>query len=225
MFFMHCIEDDERSEKYYRDGIEHFKKEFDIEITLFPACTPDTLSPELRFADFKVPTFKRKIKHPLSGTEKACFSTHFELWKRCVKLNIPIMCLEHDARKNPKITEPYDLKQKFEWFCKKGKDYRRDGGICFMGQPPATAYMISPEYAFHLVHWVYKFQLKRRHIGDPNSKGINMQLDTFINEYHNGMMFLKSKDENKRSRYWKKREVFIQDNSYGKVVDHGPLDA
>ncbi len=223
---MHCIEDDERSEKYYRDGIEHFKKEFDIEITLFPACTPETLSPELRFADFKVPTVKRKIKHPLSGTEKACFSTHFELWKRCVKLDIPIMCLEHDARKNPVITEPYDLKQKFEWFCKKERDYKRDNGICFMGAPMATAYMISPEYASRLVHWVYKFQKTRRHIDNPNSKGINMQLDCFINEYHNGMMFLRNAEPvaNKHRRYWKKREVFIQDNSYGTVVEHGPLD-
>jgi hypothetical protein len=94
-----------------------------------------------------------------------------------------------------------------------------------MGQPPATAYMISPEYALRLVHWVYKFQKTRRHIDNPNSKGINMQLDTFINEYHNGIMFIRSEDENKQGRYWKKREVFIQDNSYGKVVYHGPLDA
>jgi len=79
MFFMHCIEDDERSEKYYRDGIEHFKKEFDIEITLFPACTPDTLSPELRFADFKVPTFKRKIIDDWKLVSLICLIIIFEI--------------------------------------------------------------------------------------------------------------------------------------------------
>ena len=223
---MHCIEDNERSEKYFREGIEHFEEEFDIKLIMFPACTPETLSPELRFADFKVPTTKRKLKHPLSGTEKACFATHFELWKRCVKLDKPIMCFEHDARKNPEITESYDLKQKFKYFVNKGNDYQRDNGICFMGRPMATAYMISPEYALHLVHWVYKFQIKRRNISDPKSKGINMQLDTFMSAYHNGFMFIKNRDENfkKHQRYWKKRVVFIQDNSYGKVVDHGPLD-
>ena len=223
---MHCIEDNERSEKYFREGIEHFEEEFDIKLIMFPACTPETLSPELRFADFKVPTTKRKLKHPLSGTEKACVATHFELWKRCVKLDKPIMCFEHDARKNPEITNPYNLKQKFKYFVNKGNDYQRDNGICFMGRPMATAYMISPEYALHLVHWVYKFQRKRRNISDPKTKGINMQLDTFMNEYHNGMMFIKNRDENfkKHQRYWKKRVVFIQDNSYGKVVDHGPLD-
>ena len=223
---MHCIEDDERSEKYFRDGINHFENEFNIKLTIFPANTPNTLSPELRFAEFKVPTNKRKLKHPLSPTEKACFSTHFELWKRCIKLNTSIMCFEHDARKNPEIIKPYDLKQKFEWFRKKGKDYKRDRGVAFMGRPMATAYMLSPEYALHLVHWTYKFQKTRRNINDPNSKGINMQLDTFMNEYHNGMMFIKNRDENfkKHQRYWKKRVVFIQDNSYGKIVDHGPLD-
>ena len=33
-----------------------------IKLTIFPANTPNTLSPELRFAEFKVPTNKRKLK-------------------------------------------------------------------------------------------------------------------------------------------------------------------
>ena len=51
-----------------------------------------------------------------------------------------------------------------------------------------------------------------------------MQLDTFINEYHNGMMMVAEGTEEKKVRFWKKRNVFLQDNSYGKIVDHGPLD-
>ena len=222
MFFLHVIEDNKISEKYASEGLKHFKDVFDVELTLFPAYTPDALSPELRFAEFKVATNKRKLKHPLHGTEKACFCTHFELWKRCVKLNRSIFCFEHDARLNPEITEPYDIKQKLAQFIQKGSDYKRDEGIAFMGRPMATAYMISPEYARNIIKWVYKHQKQRRNINDPNSKGINMQVDTFLNEYHNSYMSLKENNHKKRERMWKKREVFIQDKSHGAIVFHGP---
>jgi hypothetical protein len=86
----------------------------------------------------------------------------------------------------------------------------------------ATAYMISPEYARNIIKWVYKHQKQRRNINDPNSKGINMQVDTFLNEYHNSYMSLKENNHKKRERMWKKREVFIQDKSHGAIVFHGP---
>ena len=229
MFLMHCIEDNEVSEKYYREGVEHFLRKFGIEVTMFPACTPDTLSPELRFAEYKVATNKRKLKHPLTPTEKACFSTHFETWKRCIKLGKSVMCIEHDARLNPEITEKYDLKQKFDWFCRKGKDYTRDLGICFLGKPIATAYFMSPEYAKRLVNRVYGYQNRRSNITDPGSKGINMQTDTFLDSYHNQYVWENLNNETKnfffvKKRYYKMRKVFFQSKDYGAVVDHGPLD-
>lgn len=222
---MQCVIDDDISEKYYNEGVVHFNLKFDIELTLFPANTPTTLSPELRFSDFKVPTQQRKLRQPLTPTEKACFSTHFELWKRCVKLNKPIMVFEHDARLNPKITEKYDLKLKYEVFCKKGQDYQRDGGIAIMGKPIATAYMIAPKFADRLVRWTYKYQKTRRHISDPNSKGINMQTDTFLNSVINGYKISQS-EENKsmNQTHYRRRTVFLQSKDYGAIVDHGPLD-
>lgn len=229
MFYMHCIEDNEISEKYYREGVEHFKKKFNIELNLFPANTPDTLSPELRFAHFKNSTRKRKLKQPLTPTEKACFSTHFECWKRSIKLGQSIMIFEHDARLNPKITKDYDLKAKFDWFCKRGEDYQADHGIAIMGKPIATAYMISPEYAAGMVGWVYEYQRRRRNIQDADSKGINMQTDTFMDAYHKGFMYQLTGNKDyfnilKLKAHKKRRKVFLQSKDHGNVVDHGPQD-
>jgi hypothetical protein len=51
-----------------------------------------------------------------------------------------------------------------------------------------------------------------------------MQVDTFLNEYHNSYMSLKENNHKKRERMWRKREVFIQDKSHGAIVFHGPKD-
>ena len=136
MYFMHVIEGNSVSEEYAREGNKHFKQEFDIDLEFFPACSPGMLSPELRFQKYKVSTHGRKFKREIHVTEKACFCTHFELWKRCAKLGRSIVCFEHDARKNPDIEDYYDLKFKFERFVSKGSDYKKDDGIAILGQPP-----------------------------------------------------------------------------------------
>lgn len=226
MFYMQCVLDNDISDKYYKEGVIHFKEKFNLKLEIFPANTPDTLSPELRFAHFKTSTKNRKLKQPLTPTEKACFSTHFEGWKRCIKLGQSIMIFEHDARLNPDITEDYDLKAKFDWFCRRGKDYQVDHGIAIMGKPPATAYMISPEYAARMVGWVYEYQGRRRNIHDADSKGINMQTDTFMDAYHRGFMYQQTGDKSyfKKLKAHKARKVFLQSKDYGKIVDHGPQD-
>ena len=127
---------------------------------------------------------------------------------------------------NPKITENYDLKAKFNWFCRRGKDYQADHGIVIMGKPPATAYKIYPEYASRMVGWVYEYQGRRRNIHDADSKGINMQTDTFMDAYHRGFMYQQTLDKKyfKQLKAHKARKVFLQSKDHGKIVDHGPQD-
>jgi hypothetical protein len=204
MYFMHLIEGNPISEQYFEEGLIHFKKEFNIELTLFPAYNPEMLSPELRFQEYKVSTHGRKLKLPMHVTEKACFCTHFELWKRCIKLGRSIACFEHDARKNLKIEADYDLKFKFERFIDKGRDYQKDAGIAILGTPPATSYMISPEFAEGIVKATYKYM--------NFNDGLNMQADTFIMYYA----------ELKNGREPSRRKVFKQSKEYGHIIDHGP---
>ena len=204
---MHLIEGNPISEQYFEEGIKHFKKEFNIDLEMFPARSSELLSPELRFQEYKVSTHGRKLKLPIHDTEKACFCTHFELWKRCLKLNRSIACFEHDARKNPEIEGIYDLKFKFERFIDKGKDYKRDNGIAILGIPPATSYMISPEFAEGIVKATYKYM--------ELQDGLNMQADTFLSYYI----------ELKNGREPLKRRLFKQSKEYGQVIFHGPRDS
>jgi len=51
---MHLIEGNPISEQYFEEGIKHFKKEFNIDLKMFPARSPVLLSPELRFQEYKV---------------------------------------------------------------------------------------------------------------------------------------------------------------------------
>ena len=85
MFFLHVIEDNEISQQYASEGLKHFKDVFDVELTLFPAYTPDALSPELRFAEFKVATNKRKLKHQLARKTR-----HFQ-WNAKNVRNVPFV--------------------------------------------------------------------------------------------------------------------------------------
>jgi hypothetical protein len=203
---MHKIEGNSISEQYFKEGIKHFKKEFDIDLEMFPARSPELLSPELRFQEYKVSTHGRKFKQLIHDTEKACFCTHFELWKRCIKLGKSIACFEHDARKNPEIEGRYDLRFKFERFIDKGKDYKQDDGIAILGIPPATSYMISPEFAQGIVKATYKYM--------ELQDGLNMQADTFL------MYYIELKNGKEASR----RRVFKQSKEYGQIIDHGPKD-
>ena len=59
---MQCVLDNDISDKYFKEGVIHFKEKFNLKLDIFPANTPDTLSPELRFAHFKTSTKNRKLK-------------------------------------------------------------------------------------------------------------------------------------------------------------------
>ena len=56
---MHLIEGNPISEQYFEEGIKHFKKEFNIDLEMFPARSSELLSPELRFQEYKVSTHGR----------------------------------------------------------------------------------------------------------------------------------------------------------------------
>ena len=58
----------------------------------YDAITPETLSAQsgLTFG-------KRGNDRELTDTEKACFYSQYNLWKKCAVENVPILILEHDA--------------------------------------------------------------------------------------------------------------------------------
>lgn len=40
---------------------------------------------------------KRGITKPFAPTEKACWYSHFDAWRKCIELDRPIAVIEHDA--------------------------------------------------------------------------------------------------------------------------------
>lgn len=88
------------SEFYYNYCIKSWN-EAGFNVERFKASTPESIkrTPELMFTKFNKQQkyVERNMKIPFSETEKACFTSHFRLWKMCVLLNEPILVLEHDT--------------------------------------------------------------------------------------------------------------------------------
>jgi hypothetical protein len=61
-------------------------------LRMYDAITPDTLADQsgLNFGT-------RGNGRELTATEKACFYSQYNLWKKCAIENVPILILEHDA--------------------------------------------------------------------------------------------------------------------------------
>lgn len=130
MFFktrMIRIKDNEVSEKY----AEHCSKSwFGFDLRYSDAVTPETLH-EQSGLTFGV----RGNGRELTDTEKACFYSQYNLWKKCAVENVPILVLEHDALLiNPEVIQfnPYLFVQ-------------------FLGQHSMEAVMYHPRFARRLI--------------------------------------------------------------------------
>ena len=130
MFFktrMIRIKDNEVSEKY----AEHCSKSwFGFDLRYSDAVTPETLH-EQSGLTFGV----RGNGRELTDTEKACFYSQYNLWKKCAVENVPILVLEHDALLiYPEVIQfnPYLFVQ-------------------FLGQHSMEAVMYHPRFARRLI--------------------------------------------------------------------------
>lgn len=64
---------------------------FGFDLRYYDAVTPETLHEQSGL------TFGMKGSRELTDTEKACFYSQYNLWKKCAVENTPILILEHDA--------------------------------------------------------------------------------------------------------------------------------
>lgn len=98
--FMIVINNDPVSEFYYNFCIPSWTN-VGLSVTRFKASTPESIkkTPELFFRRFNDQRkyAKLNLRIPFSETEKACFTSHFRLWKMCALYDEPILVLEHDT--------------------------------------------------------------------------------------------------------------------------------
>lgn len=105
---------------------------------------------------------------PLRDGQIGCFLAHRDQWIRCIKLNEPIMVLEHDAA----LVAPFQLKKPFRhvlnlqrviwddpnwpWHAKAQRVFvdnlKENGNAKYMVLSGTCAYAITPEGAHRLLH-------------------------------------------------------------------------
>jgi GR25 family glycosyltransferase involved in LPS biosynthesis len=96
--FMIVINRHPVSEFYYNHCITSWK-DAGFSVERFKASTPSSIAstPDLFFEKYNGQKKYAKLRVPFSETEKACFTSHFRLWKKCALYNEPILILEHDT--------------------------------------------------------------------------------------------------------------------------------
>jgi hypothetical protein len=123
------VKDDPVSEAY----ANYCKKSWvGINVKLYDAITPATLKSQsgLKFS-------KRSNGRDLTDTEKACFYSQYNLWKKSATENIPILILEHDA-----------------YLEKAGPiEYNPHLDVQFFGQHAMEAVMFHPRFSNRLINY------------------------------------------------------------------------
>lgn len=99
--FMIVVKDDPRSEFYYNMAKETWTSDY-FELERFDAITPKDLKenpPKIRFTYHDSGKYRKVgIRKVMTETEKACFASHWSLWKKIRDENIENnLILEHDA--------------------------------------------------------------------------------------------------------------------------------
>lgn len=131
---MIVIKGNEASE-YYANYCRSSWQNFGITVNTFDAIVPNDLSNlnKIRFAKYSkgLKYTKRNLKAEITDTEKACFYSHYFLWEKCAKKNVPILILEHDSY----LEHPDKL-----WFDMKY-------GMIFYDAAAMGSYVILPWFA------------------------------------------------------------------------------
>lgn len=116
--------------EFYFDKIAPVWEEVGIKLQRFDAFTPDTMPDTLTFYRNEANKYRHlpTQSKEFSETEKACWYSHYTLWKRCVEIDKPIIIIEHDCVPfNPKWLV-YSNK---EWF----RSYDKGAMGCYMIKP------------------------------------------------------------------------------------------
>lgn len=139
--YMIVIKDNEASE-YYADFCSESWECFGIKVKRFDAITPKNLSEvnNLKWSKFsnQQKYIRRNLKVLITETEKACFMSHYLLWKKSAETNKPILILEHDVW----LEKPNKL-----WYDEKC-------GIIFFDRAAMGSYVINPWFAKRLIEYI-----------------------------------------------------------------------
>ena len=143
---MIVIKDNEASE-YYADYCSLSWESIGLKINRFDAFVPKDLVNlnELSFTKYSsgVKYLRRNLKAEITETEKACFYSHYSLWKKCAIENKPIFVIEHDSI----LEKPEKL-----W-------YDDSCGIIFFDRAAMGSYVINPWFAKKLVDFVKEIEI------------------------------------------------------------------
>lgn len=126
------VKDDPVSEAY----ANYCSKSWEgFELKFYDAITPETLD------DQRGLTFGRRANgRGLTGTERACFYSQYNLWRKCAVENRPILILEHDAwLRNPSAIQ-----------------FNPHLEVQFFGQHAMEAVMFHPRFAKRIVNYCSK---------------------------------------------------------------------
>jgi hypothetical protein len=146
------VKGDRVSQRY----ADYCKKSWDgFDLRMVDAVTPATLHEQSGV------TFGRRSNgRELTDTEKACFYSQYNLWKKCAVENAPILILEHDAwLENPSAIQ-----------------YNPNLEVQFLGQHSMEAVLYHPRFARRLMRYC-----ETRPVSGP------MQLvDTLVGYFNKG---------------------------------------
>lgn len=157
----------------------------------YDAVTPKTLD---KYSDLEFGRRGRSNNpRELTDTEKACFYSQYNLWKKCATENTPILILEHDA------------------LCVNHKAIRfnPDLDVQFFGQHSMEAVMYNPRFAKLLVEYC-----KVRSVTGPMNT-----VDNLLGYFNIGQQ---SRYGRPHARYMgpKAPVVTVIDPNLGTTVDH-----
>lgn len=119
--------------KAYASYVSSSWREFQLKF--YPAVTPETLNQQSGLTFGK--RGSESNPRDLTDTEKACFYSQYNLWKKCAIERVPLLVLEHDA------------------LCRvpSAIEYNPNLDVQFLGQHSMEAVMYRPSFARLLVDY------------------------------------------------------------------------
>lgn len=123
----------------YAEYVKPFWSAEGVVVETFPAFTPDTMPDTMRFSNILMQKYTDKgFTKEHTPTEKATWYSHIATWRHCIRLQRPLLVLEHDAVP-----------------IKKSGLYRNtDVDFHSFDMGAMGCYVITPSFATRLIHWL-----------------------------------------------------------------------